>query len=277
MRQAELNKKKVGDGHPVYVIAEIGINHGGDLDTAFKLIDAAARSGADAVKFQTYITEKRTPKNSPIFDILKKCELPFGAFEKIKAHASHREVEFFSTPFDEESLECLEAIACPFYKIASFDVTHTGFLEAVASKKKPVILSVGMSNQSEISRAVEILSRNGQDVVLLHCVTAYPMPEKDANLSAIYTLREFFDCVIGQSDHTPDITVPLYAVAAGARVLEKHFMLTRDMACVDAPVSIDESQMGRLVSEVRRLEGILGRPALAMREIEAQYQWLRRV
>ncbi len=275
-RKIKIGNKSIGDGYPTYIVAEIGINHNGDVQTALDLIDAAAKGGADAVKFQTYLTDKRTPKNSPIYEILKKCELPFDAFAKLKARAVERKVDFFSTPFDEESLECLESIGCAFYKIASFDITNQRLMRAIGVTGKPVILSVGMSSLAEIHKAYEILMEHTEQIALLHCVTAYPMPEKDANLSAIYTLRENFECVIGQSDHTNDITVPLYAVAAGARILEKHFMISRDMKCVDAPVSIDTEQMAQLVKETRRLETILGRPEVQMREVEKQYQWLRR-
>jgi len=270
------NGKWIGEGCPFYVIAEIGINHGGDLKTALALVDAAAGAGADAVKFQTYRTEKRTAKDSPIFDILKKCELPFAAFKEIKDFAESRKVCFFSTPFDSESLAYLESIQCPMYKVASFDITHSALLKQVSGAKKPVFLSVGMSNTKEIDEAYEMLKQETDRIVLLHCITAYPTKEEDANLNAIMTMRRRYDCVIGQSDHTAGIRVPLYAAAAGARVLEKHFKISRDMDCADAPVSIDRDQMAEMVRELRRLESILGCGKLEMRKVEEQFQWLRR-
>jgi len=272
----KIGRRQTGDGQPVYIIAEIGINHMGDLKKAFQLVEAAAKSGADAVKFQTYITEKRAPKPSPLHDILKKCELPFNAFKEIKAYADSLGIEFFSTPFDVESLDFLESIHCPFYKIASFYLTDSDLVPRVAATGKPSILSVGMSSLEEIQKAYSTLTSHGAETILLHCITAYPMPESEAHLSSIYTLRAHFDTVIGQSDHTPDIQVPLYAVAAGARVLEKHFRLKDDTGCVDAPVSIDPEQMARLARECRRLEAILGSPEVKMRTIESQYEWLRR-
>ncbi len=272
----QIGQKQVGDGRPVYIIAEIGINHEGDLKKALRLVEAAAKAGADAVKFQTYITEKRAPEPSPLYGILKKCELPFKAFQEIKAYADSLGVEFFSTPFDVESLDYLESIDCPFYKIASFYLTDSELVPKIAATGKPSILSVGMSSLEEIQKAYNILTSRGAETILLHCITAYPMPETEAHLSAIYTLRSHFDTVIGQSDHTADIQVPLYAVAAGARVLEKHFRLKDDTACVDAPVSIDPDQMARLARECRRLEAILGSPDVKMRKIESQYEWLRR-
>ncbi|MBC8390978.1 MAG: N-acetylneuraminate synthase family protein, partial [Deltaproteobacteria bacterium] len=199
-----------------YIVAEIGINHGGDLGLAKRLIDSAATTGCDAVKFQTYITEKRVPQNAPIFDILKKCELPFSAFGELREHARQCNLCFFSTPFDEESLICLQEIECDLYKVSSFDVTNHKFLSSIAQTEKPIILSVGMANIDEIQSAYQILRNGTEKIALLHCISAYPTQECDANLAALYELQDKFDCVIGQSDHTNHIQVPLYAVAAGA-------------------------------------------------------------
>ncbi|MCF6768102.1 N-acetylneuraminate synthase family protein [Thiotrichales bacterium 19S11-10] len=260
-----------------YVIAEIGINHGGDVGCAKKLIDAAARAGVDAVKFQTYITEKRVPKsNSDIFDLLKKCELSFRDFEALKLHANQYDVDFFSTPFDKESVSFLESIDCELYKIASFDVVNHQLLYEVAKSKKPIILSVGMSSLDEIKQAYSILSNSTKKIAILHCISSYPTSEDAANLAAIYHLYEHFDCVIGQSDHTSDILVPLYAAAAGAQVLEKHFKLTDDMQCVDAAVSISESQMKCLVNKVRQLELIFGSGDFGIRKSEEGMEIFRR-
>lgn len=276
-----IESKKLGDYgfdtcNRVYVVAEIGINHGGDLDTAKKLIDSAARTGADAVKFQTYITEKRVTKDSPIFNILKNCELPFDAFRELKDHAYKNHMDFFSTPFDEESVDYLESINCDIYKIASFDVVNHVLLSRVASTEKPVIMSVGMSDLIEIERAYRILKSRTDKIALLHCISAYPTSEKDANLAAIYTLKEKFDCVIGQSDHTTDIVVPLYAVAAGAQIIEKHYMINNNMKCVDAPVSITEQQMEKMIKEIRRLENILGDGGFGVRDAEKSCEVFRR-
>ena len=241
-----------------YVIAEIGINHGGDLRLAKKLIDSAATTGCDAVKFQTYITEKRVPQDSPIFDILKKCELPLPAFGELKEHASQCNLGFFSTPFDEESLSCLQKIECDLYKVASFDVTNHKFLSSIAQTEKPVILSVGMANIDEIKSAYQILQNGTEKIALLHCVSAYPTQECDANLAAIYELQDKFDCIIGQSDHTNDIRVPLYAVAAGAQIIEKHYKIDESVDYVDGPVSDTQKQMTEMVQEIRRIECIFG-------------------
>ncbi|WP_051416426.1 N-acetylneuraminate synthase family protein [Asinibacterium sp. OR53] len=242
-----------------FIIAEIGINHNGSLDLAKEMIDSAYKAGVDAVKFQTYITENRVEKSSPIFDILKKCELPFDAFQELKTYSENKGLIFFSTPFDAESVDYLESIGVELYKIASFDVVNNFLLKKIAKTGKPVILSVGMSNIDEIRSALKILNEHTSKVALLHCISAYPTNEKDANLAAIFSLKDHFEsCVIGQSDHTNDIKVPLFAVAAGAKILEKHYKITDDMECVDAPVSISENQMHNLVLETRTLEKILG-------------------
>ena len=251
-----------------YIIAEIGINHGGDLDLAKKLIESAARSGADAVKFQTYLTEKRVPEDSPIFDILKKCELPFESFLELKLYSEKFNIDFFSTPFDNESVDYLESIDVKLYKIASFDIVNTKLLEKIAKTNKPIILSVGMSNLDEINEAYNIIKSSNENLALLHCVSSYPTVEKDSNISVISKLKESFDCIIGQSDHTNDIQVPLYSVCCGAQILEKHFMIDEKMDCVDAPVSITEMQMKKLVDETRRIEKIMGSPELETRECE---------
>ena len=270
--------KEIGikSSYATHIIAEIGINHGGNIELAKKLIDSAHRAGVDSVKFQTYLTEKRTKPGSPIFDILKKCELSFDAFKELKDYSDKKGIIFFSTPFDNESIEYLETINCPFYKIASFDLVNKPFLEKIAKTTKPVILSVGMSNINEIETAVNILSKNTNKIALLHCISAYPTKEEDANLAAIHTLREKFgNYLIGHSDHTDGIKIPLFAVSAGAKIIEKHFKISADMDCVDAPVSITEEQMKQLVKETRALEKIMGDgiPELtaAQKEIE-QYR-----
>ena len=267
----------IKSAYATHIIAEIGINHGGNIELAKKLIDSAHRAGVDSVKFQTYLTEKRTKPGSPIFDILKKCELSFDAFKELKDYSDKKGIIFFSTPFDNESIEYLETINCPFYKIASFDLVNKPFLEKIAKTTKPVILSVGMSNINEIETAVNILSKNTNKIALLHCISAYPTKEEDANLAAIHTLREKFgNHLIGHSDHTDGIKIPLYAVAAGAKIIEKHFKISADMDCVDAPVSITEEQMKQLVKETRALEKIMGDGIPELTEAQKEIEQYRR-
>lgn len=259
-----------------YVISEIGINHSGSLKIAKKLIESSARCGVDAVKFQTYITEKRTSKNSPIFDILKKCELPFDDFSKLKSYAESFNLDFFSTPFDEESVDFLESIDTKLYKIASFDVTNHKLLKKISKTLKPVIMSVGMSNLEEIKLAYDIIRLKNPNIALLHCISSYPTKESDSNLASINKLKQVFDCVVGQSDHTNDIDVPIYAVCAGAQIIEKHFKIDSKMDCPDSPVSITETQMNKLVKNIRRIEKIMGNQELGLKECERGTEQYRR-
>jgi len=260
-----------------YIIAEIGINHRGDINIAKQLIDSAVRSGVDAVKFQTYLTEQRAPKdNNEIFKILKDLELPFEAFKELKDHAKQYDVDFFSTPFDKESVEYLESIGTDLYKIASFDVVNHQLLRDVAKTGKPVIMSVGMSNLGEIEDAYHILKEGTNNIAILHCISSYPTIEKDSNLSNIYKMQEQYNCIIGHSDHTNDIKVPIYAAAAGAQILEKHFKIDEKFECIDSPVSITEAQMKGLVEEIRDLEKIFGDESFGLREAEKGVEIFRR-
>ena len=259
MKMKKLRDYGLDTDNRTYVIAEIGINHGGDFDTARRLIDSAAQTGCDAVKFQTYITEQRAPKgNQEIYDILKKCELPFADFDKLMHHSKGYGLEFFSTPFDKESVDYLESINVGLYKVASFDVVNKELLRRLSATGKPIVMSVGMANIKEIKAAYDVIGGYG-NLSLLHCVSAYPTKEEEANLSAIKVLQEVFpECVIGLSDHTPGAKVPLYAVAAGAQIIEKHYRIDDDMDCVDAPVSISQSQMTEMIRNIREIEVILG-------------------
>lgn len=260
----------------VYVIAEIGLNHSGNIDTAKKLIDSVSNTGVDAVKFQTYITEKRASKDSPIYGILKKCELPFNVFKELKDYAENLNLEFISTPFDEESVDFLEQINCNIYKVASFDVVNKKLLHKIADTRKTIIMSTGMSNLPEVEAAHTIIKNKTDKIALLHCVSAYPLREEDANLANIFTLKDRFDCVVGYSDHTNGIFVPLCAVAMGAQIIEKHYKIDGQMDCVDAPVSITEGQMKEMIKDIKRQENILGSFKLELKAAEKGCEAYRR-
>jgi len=261
-----------------YIIAEIGINHRGNIEVAKQLIDSAIRTGVDAVKFQTYLTEKRAPKgNKEIFKLLKDLELPFNAFKELKEYANKNNIDFFSTPFDKESLEYLEKIGTDLYKIASFDILNHELLRSISKTGKPVILSVGMSNLEEIREAFNILSEGTKSIALLHCISAYPTKENDSKLANIYKLQDQFDCIIGHSDHTNDIFVPLCSISAGAQVIEKHFKIDDDFECIDSAVSITEKQMKNLVDQARRIEKIFSNEEFGIRKSEVDIQKFRRI
>ena len=273
------NLKNFGFGttSKFYTIAEIGINHGGDIDIAKRLIDSAAKTGVDCVKFQTYITERRVKKESPIFEILKECELPFQAFEALQSHTKSLGMHFSSTAFDSESASFLDEIGIDLYKVASFDVTNHGLLDQVSTYGKPVVMSVGMANIEEVTAAYNTITNHTGDVAILHCISSYPTEKKDANLLAINSLKGQFDCVIGHSDHTSGIAVPLYAASMGAQVFEKHYMIDDNFNCVDKPVSITEEQMSYFISNLKELEKILGNGVVSLTEPQKEAVQFRRV
>jgi len=253
-----IEHRKVGPGQPVFIVAEAGINHGGDVETAKKMIKEAAECGVDAIKFQTYITEKRTDKKSPIYGVLKKCELDKDEFRELFFFAKKHKIIFFSTPFDKESVDLLAALPVPVFKVASFYIVNLGLLEYMATKNRPIIASTGMANTKEISQAVKIFEKHGVDYALLHCVSAYPTKEEDVNLRIMTALREKFKCVVGYSDHTLNIKVPIYSVALGASILEKHFTLDKNLEGPDHKLSADPGDFKKMVSEIRQLEKVLG-------------------
>ncbi len=270
-------KRPIGEGEPVFVIAEAGINHNGDPELAEELIREAKTSGADAIKFQTYITEKRVPKDSPIFGILKQCELSFKQQEELFRKADSAGILFFSTPFDEESADFLSEIGVPLIKIASFDIVNLKLLRHVSKKKIPMIVSRGMANEAEVDRAVDIFEENEVPYAILHCISSYPNKEENANLRVIQTLKEKYTCPIGYSDHTLGIRTPVLAVASGATVIEKHFTLDQAMPGPDHTISCDPSLMSEMIQQIRETEKILGGGALKVYEAEIPTLVYRRV
>lgn len=253
-----IGQREMGDGLPTFVVAEVGINHGGNVETAKRLIEAAAKSGAEAVKFQTYRTEKRVARGSPIFDILKKCELGEAAHRELARTARDAGITFFSTPFDPESVELLESLDVPAYKIASFDIVNLSLIRSAAAKGRPLIVSRGMASVAEIDRAIAVMETARATYVLLHCVSAYPLKPEDANLRIIATLKRRYACPVGYSDHTIGVEVPVLAVAAGACAIEKHFTLDRNTPGPDHALSADPKGLATMVERIRALEPILG-------------------
>jgi len=272
----EFGSRRIGKDQPVFIIAECGINHGGSYGEAEAMIRAAAKCRADAVKFQTYRTEKRVPGNSPIFDLLKRCELGEAAHRKLKEVADSLGILFFSTPFDTESVTLLEEIDVPGYKIASFDIVNYALLRAVCGAGKPVICSTGMADGGEVDRAQRQFAQNGIPYALLHCVSAYPTKPEDANLKVIQTLKSIYAGPVGYSDHTLGVKVPVMAVAAGAQLIEKHFTLDKNGEGPDHRLSADPKEMKRMVRQIKEVEAILGDYRLATIEAERQTLVFRR-
>ena len=254
--------------HPqrCYVIAEIGNNHEGSFDTARRLVDAAASTGVDAVKFQTYRTELFiSPRHAERFARMKRFELSYEQFRMLSEQAHALGLDFISTPLDLESAGFLAGI-CDTLKIASGDITFLPLLEKVAASGLPVILSTGASLPVEIDRAVATLKArwlsDGVDpgLAVLHCVSAYPVPAAEANIAAVATLAARYPaCTAGYSDHVMGIEAPILALAAGARVIEKHFTLANDFSDFrDHQLSAEPAAMRLMVERLRAAEAMLG-------------------
>ena len=256
----------------VYIIAEAGVNHNGDINLAYKLVDAAKAAGVDCIKFQTFKSEnlvshtaqkaeyqKAATGDSSQQDMLKQLELSFGEFVSLKEYCDRKGICFLSTPFDFESIEFLNSIEMPFWKIPSGEVTNYPYLVALAKTGKPVVMSTGMCEMREIEDAIAVLRENGtSDIKLLHCNTEYPTPYEDVNLRAMKALRDAFGVEVGYSDHTKGIEVPIAAVAMGAAVIEKHFTLDRNMEGPDHKASLEPQELKQMVDSIRHIEAALG-------------------
>lgn len=275
-KKIKIGKHTIGENQKVFVIAEVGINHNGDLDIAKNLIKAAKGVGADAVKFQTYITEKRVPKDSPVYNILKQCEFNEENTKELINFAKNNDIIFFSTPFDEESVNILTKYDVPLIKIASFDIVNLKLLEKVAQKGIPIIISRGIANKDEIDKALSIFNSYKVKYAILHCVSAYPTSNFDANLNAIRRLGKLYNCPIGYSDHTLGIEVAYLSVAAGASLIEKHFTLDINQEGPDHKLSADPKMFKNLVMKVREVESILGSGEIKMLNCEKNALQFRR-
>ncbi len=287
MNSVHIGDREIGPDHPCFIIAEVGVNHNGDPDIARRMIDEIAAAGADCVKFQTFSAEEFV--NSPdetyeyvsqgkvvresMLAMFKRLEIAREEFAWLFAHARAKGLIPLSTPTDRHAVDLLDALGAPAFKIGSDDLVYTPFLRYAAGKGKPLILSTGMADAADIERAVDLIGETECRLILLHCVSLYPTPERQVNLRKISTLRALYDLPIGFSDHSQGVTACLGAVALGACVLEKHFTLDRNMAGPDHWFSADPEELGALVREVRRLEQNLGRgrltPSPAEKEMAA--------
>lgn len=272
----------------VFVIAEAGINHNGDMRLVKALIDVAVEAKADAIKFQTFQTKNLLIKNAPKaryqrkttnskesqYNMLKRVELSKGQHLEIISYCKEKDIAFISTPFEEQSADLLEELDVPLFKIPSGEITNLRFLEHVARKSKPIIISTGMSFLSEVEKAVQIILKNGcHQVALLHCVSNYPASEKDANLKAMHTMKQAFQLPVGYSDHTIGVEVTLAAVALGAQIIEKHFTLDKNLPGPDHQASLEPGELKQLIKAIRRVEIALGdglkKPATSEMENQA--------
>ena len=280
--------KKIGTGNPCFVIAEAGVNHNGNIAMAKKLIDVAITARADAVKFQTFNAEqmmtesapqadyqaKNLGKNQSQIEMIRPLQLPVEAFSELNSYCKAVGIIFISTPFDHDSVDVLDRLGVPAFKIGSGELTNWPLLEHVAAKNKPVILSTGMANLGEVDESLRLVQESGSgEAILLHCTSNYPAQPEDVNLNAMQTMATAFPVPVGYSDHTADIDIPIAAVALGANVIEKHFTLDDQLEGPDHKASLEPDQLSRMIQGIRRVEESLGdgikRPVAAERNTAA--------
>ena len=260
----------------VFIIAEAGVNHNGSVELAKKLIDVAVEAGVDAVKFQTFKAEKLVSKNAQKatyqkenmsdsddsqFNMLKKLELDIDTHNELIEYCNSKNIMFLSTPFDHDSIDILNDLQLPIFKIPSGEITNLPYLRHIGSLKKEVILSTGMADIGEIEDALDVLVKAGtlkENITVLHANTMYPTPIEDVNLKAMMTIGNTFDVAFGYSDHTLGIEVDIAAVALGASVIEKHFTLDKTMEGPDHKASLDPNELKAMVQSIRNIELALG-------------------
>ncbi len=258
----------------VFIIAELSANHNGKLETAIQTIKAAKRTGADAIKLQTYKAETITLDsnkedfiikggtiwdNQNLFKLYKEAYTPWEWHEELFRVANEEGLVCFSSPFDSTSVDLLESLNCPIYKIASFEITDIALIEYVASKGKPMMISTGIADFEDIKLAVDTCKKVGnENITLLKCTSSYPAPIEEANLRMIQQMSEDFNVVTGLSDHTMGSLVPIAAVCMGAKVIEKHFILDRSIGGPDASFSMNEVEFTEMVKSIRQVEKALG-------------------
>jgi len=277
----QIAKRWIGDGHPCFIIAEAGSNHGGRLEQARRLIDVAAEAGADAVKFQLFRADRLYPRTAgqsdylkldrPIFDIIAEMEMPYEWLPKLASYCDQRGIIFLCSVFDEESADRLDPYL-PAYKIASYEMTHLPLVRHVAKKGKPLIVSTGTADLGEVGEMVEaVLGAGNTRVVLMQCTAAYPAPLPSLNVRAVATLKDRFGVPAGLSDHSRDPLIgPLAAVAVGANAIEKHFTLSNRLPGPDHVFALEPEELGLMVRKVRETEQALGTGVKAVDPIEEE-------
>lgn len=273
MKTVTINGRQIGPDNEPYVICEISGNHNGSLDRAIKLIDAAAATGADAIKIQSYTPDTMTIDHDgpdfqiegtlwdgyKLYDLYKDAQTPFEWHEALFARAKELGVTLFSTPFDETAADLLDQLGAPAFKIASFEAVDLPLIRHVASKGKPMIISTGMSNLAEIHEAVATAREAGCDeLILLHCISSYPAPDEQSNVRTVPHLGQAFDVVPGLSDHTHGSAVSVASIALGGCVIEKHFTIARADGGPDAAFSLEPAEFRQLVIDCKRAWTSLG-------------------
>jgi len=272
-RSFAIGPRRIGRGEPVFIVAEAGVNHNGDLALARRLVDAAAECGADAVKFQTFAVDALLTREAPKAgyqlettgsgesqrDMLARLELGAEALAELGVRAAKGGLVFFSTPFDEASADALDALGVALFKVPSGEITNLPLLRHVAGKGRPIIVSTGMATLEEVEDAVRAIREAGDPpVALLHCLSAYPAPAGEVNLRAMDALSARFGCPVGYSDHTLGVDIAVAAVARGACIIEKHLTLDTSLPGPDHRASLAPSPFRAMVQAIRRVESALG-------------------
>jgi N,N'-diacetyllegionaminate synthase len=289
--EINLGDRKIGHAHPCFIIAEVGVNHNGDVDVAMDMIDAIADSGADCVKFQTFDAEEFINNPDETYEYLsqgkvvresqlamfKRLELKRNEFKKLFERAREKGLVPLSTPTDRSAADLLEDLGVHAFKIGADDLVYTPFLQYVGKKGKPIFISVGMADAEDIDRALESIQNSGNNqVCILHCASIYPTPDSSVNLKKITALMQRYNNPIGFSDHSRGINAALGAVALGACVVEKHFTLDQNMPGPDHHFSSNPVELTDLVSGIRRMEDALGSPAIVPADGELEMRKIAR-
>ncbi|MFD2206855.1 pseudaminic acid synthase [Kiloniella antarctica] len=268
-----IDGQAIGPGYAPYVIAELSGNHNGEIERAFKIMEAAKKSGANAIKLQTYTSDTMTIdhdgpgfvvdlplwKGRTLYDLYQEAHTPWDWHEALFSHAKKIGITIFSSPFDATAVDLLEKLGAPAYKVASFENIDIPLIKKISNTKKPLIISTGMASLEEIEDAVQAARDGGcEELCLLHCVSSYPASIEETNLANISRLREKFGVIVGLSDHSLGTVVPIAASAVGASVIEKHFTLSRDDGGVDSTFSLEPDEMRELVDRSREAAVAVG-------------------
>lgn len=286
-----INGRQIGPAHKPYVIAELSGNHKGHLGQALAMIDAAAATGVDAIKIQTYSADTITLNhNGPeftldgglwagrtLYDLYQEAHTPWAWHKALFERAKQNNITLFSSPFDLSAIELLESLECPAYKIASFEINDIGLITAAAKTGKPIVMSTGLATLAEIEEAVEaVAAAGGTQLAILHCISGYPTPIEDCNLRTLSDLSQRFDFPIGLSDHTIENTASITAVALGASIIEKHFTLDKSDGSVDAAFSLEPDAFVKLKQEADKAHSALGVAGYGIKPSEAGGRDFRR-
>ena len=291
-KEIKIGNRIVGEGHPAMIVAELSGNHNGDYNRGIEIIHAAAEAGADAIKLQTYTADTITidcdkpwfmTKDDTLWagrtlhDLYKEAHTPWEWHEGYMKEAKSLGMECFSSPFDPTSVDFLENLDVPAYKIASFEINDIPLIRKIARLKKPIIFATGIAYEEDIERALDTCKQEGNDqIILLKCVSAYPTPYNMVNLRMMQYLSDRYDCVCGLSDHTPGGTIPVGSIALGARMIEKHLTLDKSAGGVDDSFSMDPKDFAQMVKEVRIMEEALGQYEYELSDKQAKERFLSR-